>query len=78
MPAILLEPLFGSTPRHAEIIRSHEGQRKLAQVLVASILCMFPDGGLCGFSVGHKGKTSNPDDRGAAVHGTDLMEADYA
>lgn len=79
MPAILLEPLFGSTPRHADIIRSELGQLKLARLLTASVYCNFPDGGLVGFSVGHKYKKSNPNDRGAAVYGSPaLSEADYA
>lgn len=84
MPAILLEPLFGSTPEHAEIIRSIEGQQQLARLLVASIWCQFPQGGLVGLSIGHKYKRSNPDDRGAAVlgapvvEGRPLAEADYA
>jgi hypothetical protein len=80
MPAILLEPLFGTTPHHAEQIRSELGRRKLAQVLVASIYCHFPAGGVVGFSVGHKYRTSKPNDRGARVLlATDgLAEADYA
>ena len=37
----------------------------------------FSKGGLIGFSVGHKYKTSNPNDRGAAVYGGGT-EADNA
>jgi hypothetical protein len=77
MPAILLEPLFASNPRHAELIRNTEGQDKLAQVLADSIIEFFPDGSLIGFSVGHKYKTSRPKDRGAPVYGGG-SEADYA
>ena len=78
MPAILLEPLFGSNPQHAEWIRSEDGQNKLAGVLADSIRKFFPEGGKVGFSVGHKGKPDS-DDRGAAVYGsTDMREADYA
>ena len=69
MPAILLEPLFASNPRHAEIVRSEDGQMPMARVLVDSIKRFFPDGGLIAFSVGHKYKTSNPNDRGAALVG---------
>lgn len=77
MPAILVEPMFGSNPSQAEIIRSPEGQQKLAEALADSIREHFPDGGLVAFSVGHKYKKSNPNDRGAALRGGGT-EADYA
>lgn len=77
MPAILLEPLFCDNPSHAALIRSSSGQSKLADILAKSIQRMFPQGGLIGFSIGHKGKTSSPNDRGAAVLGGGY-EADYA
>jgi len=77
MPAILLEPLFASNPQHADIIRSESGQIDLARILVESIQRFFPDGGLIAFSVGHKYKESNPNDRGADLAGGG-SEADYA
>jgi hypothetical protein len=77
MPAILLEPLFASNPQHADWIRSEAGQMRLAQVLSDSLQRFFQNGGLIGFSVGHKYKDSNPHDRGAPIHGGGL-EADYA
>lgn len=77
MPAILLEPLFASNPEQAELIRSAEAQDKLAKVLVDSIVEFFPEGGLIAFSVGHKYKTSRPNDRGAPLHGGGV-EADFA
>jgi hypothetical protein len=77
MPAILLEPLFGSNPQHAEIIRSSDGQNKLAKILADSIIEAFPKGGTIGFSVGHKYKTSRPWDRGVPIYGGGT-EADYA
>ncbi len=77
MPAILLEPLFASNPQQADIIRSEEGQLKLARILVESIERFFPQGGLVAFSVGHKYKKSNPKDRGATLVGGGT-EADYA
>ncbi len=77
MPAILLEPLFASNPKHADIIRSEDGQDRLARVLVESIREFFPGGGLVAFSVGHKYKRSRPKDRGAALYGGGT-EADYA
>lgn len=77
MPAVLLEPLFASHPQQADLIRSEAGQAALARILVESIRRFFPDGGLVAFSVGHKYKTSNPSDRGAALAGGGT-EADYA
>lgn len=69
MPAILVEPLFANNPVHAEWILSDAGRERLARILADSIQRCFPNGGLIGFSVGHKYKSSNPDDRGAAVYG---------
>jgi hypothetical protein len=77
MPAVLLEPLFASNPQQAEIIRSDAGQAALARLLAESIRRFFPDGGLIAFSVGHKYKTSSPNDRGAALAGGGT-EADHA
>lgn len=77
MPAVLLEPLFASHPQRAEAIRSEAGQAALARILAESIRRFFPDGGLIAFSVGHKYKTSSPNDRGAALAGGGT-EADYA
>lgn len=77
MPAILLEPLFASNPKHADWITSETGQFRLALILAESIRRFFPDGGLVAFSVGHKYKTSRPNDLGAPVVGGG-MEADFA
>jgi len=77
MPAILLEPLFASDSEQAEIIRSEEGQKILAKVLAESIRKFFPAGGTVAFSVGHKYKSSEPNDRGTKLNGGGL-EADYA
>jgi len=86
MPAILIEPLFASNPEQAEIIVSGEGRNLLAQIITQSITASFPEGGLVGFSVGHKYKTSRPADRGAGISIPDPdptddlghSEADYA
>lgn len=77
MPAVLLEPLFVSNPQQAEIVRSASGQAALARILAESIRRFFPQGGLIAFSVGHKYKTSRPNDRGAALAGGGT-EADHA
>jgi len=77
MPAILVEPLFASNPQHAPWIRLENGQTRLASIICESVLRFFQEGGLIGFSVGHKYKASRPDDRGAPVYGGG-WEADYA
>lgn len=77
MPAVLLEPLFCSNPSQAFTIKSEEGQVRLARILCDSIQRFFQKGGLLGFSVGHKYKTSRPNDRGAAIYGGG-WEADCA
>jgi len=77
MPALLLEPLFASHPQQADAIRSDAGQAVLARILAESIRRFFPDGGLIAFSVGHKYKSSSPNDRGAALAGGG-NEADHA
>ncbi|HCR12059.1 MAG TPA: glucosaminidase domain-containing protein [Solidesulfovibrio sp.] len=77
MPAILLEPLFVSNPKQAAQLKQATWQEALAKILADSICEFFPDGGLVAFSIGHKGKTSNPTDCGAAVHGGGY-ECEYA
>jgi len=77
MPAVLLEPLFCSSYDGSDFLRSEHGRQVLAAVIVEGIQKMFPEGGLVAFSVGHKGKLSNPHDRGALVLGGGF-EADYA
>lgn len=77
MPAALLEPLFCSNPKRASQIKSSAGQEELAAILVTAIKQFFPNGGLVAFSIGHLGKVSKPNDRGAAVYGGGT-EAEYA
>lgn len=77
MPAVLLEPLFATNPKYAALIRTDEGQLKLAKALADTIKAHFPNGGLVAFSVGHKYKSSQPTDRGVALAGGGT-EADYA
>ena len=77
MPAVVLEPMFVDDPDHVAIIKSDEGQKRLAKVLVETIEKYCPQGGLIALSVGHKFKTINFMDRGAKLHGGGY-EADYA
>ena len=68
MPAVLLEPLFISNPDSAAFVATIDGREALAGVLVAAICEFLPDGGCIAFSVGHKGRTFRPRDRGAALY----------
>lgn len=88
MPAMLLEPCFGNNPRHAAILNTTIGLKKLADVLVGTITEFFPDGGLVAFSVGHRRLRNRAGrlDQGCAVLNAPrhqfedrvLAEADYA
>lgn len=77
MPAVLLEPLFGSNPAQAKIISSPDGQLRLARCLADTIKEFYADDAKIAFSIGHKYKRTNPRDRGAAVVGG-ATEADCA
>lgn len=77
MPAVLLEPLFASNPTHAQWIRSESGQRRLSACLARTIYAFYPHDAHIGLSVGHKYKTSKPNDRGVEVYGGG-SEAEYA
>ncbi len=77
MPAILLEPMFVSNPGQAAIVKSEDGQNRLAACLADTVKSFCPNGGLIAFSIGHIYKTSAPNDRGAAVVGGGT-EAQYA
>jgi hypothetical protein len=75
MPAVLLEPFFISNPKGSQW--AEDRCEDLARILAESIRQFFPNGGLVAFSIGHLGKTSSPNDRGAqAVSGK--WEADLA
>lgn len=77
MPAILVEPLFGSTLDHARKIKAEDGQDKLAKILAQTIINFFPEGGNIGFSIGHKYKVKS-NDKGAILYGGEGYEGDYA
>ncbi len=84
MPAMLVEPLFGSHVEHARIIRSEAGRQALAEILADTVVKFFPNGGLVAVSIGHKGKPQPHHlDRGAIISPAEfddrpLMEADAA
>lgn len=83
MPAILMEPFFLSS--HEGIVwlmeYGHWIYSILAFALTDSIKTFFPNGGIVGLSVGHKYKTSNPDDHGARLPlnlNSNYYEADFS
>lgn len=79
MPAILPEPFWLSDEEQVELLMQTNTQRTLGHALAISIQKMFPEGGLVAFSIGHKGKTSQPYDRGAPVRGyKHLSEASFS
>jgi hypothetical protein len=77
MPAVLLESLFATNPRHAKWIKNEADQLQLAFILFKSIRKFFPQGGRICFSVGHKYKYYPRNDRGAHVYGGG-RESEYA
>jgi peptidoglycan hydrolase-like protein with peptidoglycan-binding domain len=74
--AYISEPLFVSNPLQAAWVMNPENLKAIAKVNVDVIKKYYPDGSLIALSVGHKYKVSSPNDRGAAVAGQAVMEAD--
>ena len=77
MPAMIPEPLFVSNPAHANLLRHGDAAGILAEKLALSIRRFFPEGGLVGFSVGHRYKDCGNMDEGAPVAGGGT-EAEFA
>jgi hypothetical protein len=76
-PAVLLEPLFISNVTQAKWIQDAANLAALGQGIARAIKANTSDGDKIGLSVGHLGKDSAPEDRGAK-HAIDGWEADYA
>ena len=76
-PAVLIEPLFISNPTQAAWIRDANNLASLGQGIARAIKLKTTAGDKIGLSVGHFGKDSAPDDRGAK-HAIEGWEADYA
>jgi hypothetical protein len=66
MPAILVEPLFGSNAEHAAIIMSSEGRHLLAWCLAETVRRSLPEGGKVVLSAGHG---TVPGKNGCAIYG---------
>jgi hypothetical protein len=78
MPAVLGEPVFCSNPIQARWAETDAGIKVVAGILANSIRETFPNGGLVAFSIGHKGKVSQPRDMGARWMGDRFgTEAEY-
>ena len=75
--AVLLEPLFISNPTQAAWIRDPSNLASLGQGIARAIKVNTAAGDKIGLSVGHFGKDSAPDDRGAR-HAIEGWEAEYA
>jgi hypothetical protein len=69
MPCVISEPLFVSNPTQAAWIKVPANRQKLAEAEARAIMEYLPNGGIVALSVGHKYKTTSPNDRGASVAG---------
>lgn len=74
--AYISEPAFVSNPTQAAWLLVPENLRKIAEINVEAIKRHYPDGSTIALSIGHKYKTTAPNDRGAAVYGSNVTEAD--
>lgn len=76
-PTLIFEPQFVSNPGFAKWIKKAGNRVALGKFIAGCLVTEFPQGAEFGFSLGHKGKTSAPNDRGASVYGGGT-EADMA
>lgn len=76
-PAVLIEPCFVSNPNEAKLLHDVTTMRKLGEGIADLLLRWLPFDSVVGLDVGHKFKTSSPNDRGAACVLGDT-EADHA
>ncbi|HEY3900775.1 MAG TPA: N-acetylmuramoyl-L-alanine amidase [Chthoniobacter sp.] len=65
-PAVLTEPLFVSNKTQAQWIHNPDNVSALARVIAAALEDATKPGDLIGLSIGHRCKTSEPNDTGAA------------
>lgn len=61
-PTVLLEPLFITNPSEARLVHDLPTIQRLARAIAKTVFGRFK---CIGIDVGHKFKTSNPNDRGA-------------
>lgn len=80
-PAVLLEPCFVTNPKEAALLHDVAVIRKLGETLAATLFAHTPTRPHAhtpiGIDIGHKFKTTNPDDRGARCFLGDF-EANHA
>lgn len=65
-PAVLLEPCFVSNPNEATKLHDVNVVRELAREIVEVLKLFLPADAVIGLDIGHKFKTSSPNDMGAA------------
>jgi hypothetical protein len=69
LPGIILEPAFGDVKAQADLMHKPEKQEEWAQAVARCMKKHYRDDELAAFTLGHKYKTSNPDDEGASLAG---------
>lgn len=79
MPAVLMEPGFCSNPEQARLMESEDGLNTAARIIFNTVSNHITSGATIVLSVGHIGKRSAPNDRGAVWLGERFdTEAAYA
>jgi hypothetical protein len=79
MPAVLLEPGFGSNPAQARLMETDRGLDTAARIILAGVERFWPDGAKVALSIGHKGSKPGRNDMGARWRGTRFAwEAEWA
>ncbi len=67
LPGMVLEPAFGDVADQAALLRTLPVQDMLAQIFARRVRQHYPENATISDNLGHRGKTSSPDDRGAAM-----------
>jgi len=78
-PAVLLEPAFVSNLEEATMLHDVNVVRQLGEAIAEVLWRWLPFDAVLGIDIGHKFKTSSPNDRGArCVALANCFEADHA
>ena len=75
--AVLLEPCFITNPEEANLIHDVQVVRRLGEAIADALVKWLPFDAVLGLDIGHKFKTSQPNDKGARCFFGDF-EADHA
>ncbi|MFA0748568.1 N-acetylmuramoyl-L-alanine amidase family protein [Fervidibacter sp.] len=76
-PAVLMEPCFITNPEEANLVHDVQIVRQLGEAIADALVKWLPYDATVGLDIGHKFKTSQPNDRGARCFYGDF-EADHA